>query len=40
MLSRLANIPSRIVSGYYGGDLNTVGDFYEFKQNFKASKLG
>ena len=32
MLSRLANIPSRIVSGYYGGDLNTVGNFYEFKQ--------
>ena len=32
LLSRLANIPSRIVSGYYGGDLNTVGDFYEFKQ--------
>ena len=32
LLSRLANIPSRIVSGYYGGDLNTIGDFYEFKQ--------
>ena len=32
LLSRLANIPSRIVSGYYGGELNTVGDFYVFKQ--------
>ena len=32
MLSRLANIPSRIVSGYYGGELNTVGDFYVFRQ--------
>ena len=28
----MANIPSRIVSGYYGGELNTVGDFYEFRQ--------
>ena len=32
LLSRLANIPSRIVSGYYGGELNTVGDFYVFRQ--------
>ncbi len=32
LLARLANIPSRIVSGYYGGELNTVGDFFEFKQ--------
>ena len=32
LLARLANIPSRIVSGYYGGELNTVGDFYEFRQ--------
>ena len=28
----MANIPSRIVSGYYGGELNTVGDFYVFRQ--------
>lgn len=33
LLARLANIPSRIVTGYYGGELNTVGDFYEFKQS-------
>ena len=32
LLSRLANIPSRIVTGYYGGELNDVGDFYKFKQ--------
>ena len=32
ILARLANIPSRIVSGYYGGELNTVGDFFEFRQ--------
>ena len=32
LLSRLANIPSRIVSGYYGGELNTVGDFFNFRQ--------
>ena len=32
LLSRLANIPSRIVSGYYGGELNTVGNFYVFRQ--------
>ncbi|MDA9723889.1 DUF3488 and transglutaminase-like domain-containing protein, partial [Candidatus Pelagibacter sp.] len=32
LLARLANVPSRIVSGYYGGELNTVGDFYEFRQ--------
>ena len=28
LLARLANIPSRIVTGYYGGELNDVGDFY------------
>ena len=32
LLSRLANIPSRLVSGYYGGELNTVGNFYDFRQ--------
>ena len=32
LLARLANIPSRIVSGYLGGDLNDVGDFYVFRQ--------
>ena len=32
MLARLANIPSRIVSGYLGGDLNDIGDFYVFRQ--------
>ncbi len=32
LLARLANIPSRIVTGYYGGELNEVGNFYSFKQ--------
>ena len=32
ILTRLANIPSRIVSGYYGGNLNQFGNFYEFYQ--------
>ena len=32
ILSRLANIPSRIVSGYYGGIKNNYGNFYEFTQ--------
>ncbi len=32
LLARLANIPSRIVTGYYGGELNDIGDFYKFKQ--------
>ena len=32
LLSRLANIPSRIVSGYYGGELNEIGNFFKFKQ--------
>ena len=32
LLTRLANIPSRIDTGYYGGELNDVGNFYSFKQ--------
>ena len=32
ILARLAGIPSRIVSGYYGGTYNEVGNFYTFKQ--------
>ena len=32
LLARLANIPSRIVSGYLGGDLNDIGNFYIFRQ--------
>ena len=32
ILSRLAGIPTRLVSGYYGGNYNSVGDFYTFKQ--------
>ena len=32
ILARLAGIPARIVTGYLGGELNSVGDFYEFKQ--------
>ena len=32
MLSRLAGIPSRIVTGYHGGELNEIGNFYSFKQ--------
>ena len=33
ILSRLANIPARIVTGYYGGEYNEVGDFYTFRQS-------
>ena len=33
ILARLANIPSRIVSGYFGGTENEFGDFYEFTQS-------
>jgi len=33
ILTRLANIPSRIVSGYFGGTENEFGDFYEFTQS-------
>ena len=32
ILARLGGIPSRIVSGYLGGDLNDIGDFYVFRQ--------
>ena len=32
ILSRLAMIPTRIVTGYYGGNLNSLGNFYTFKQ--------
>ncbi len=32
LLSRLGGIPSRIVTGYHGGELNKIGNFYSFKQ--------
>lgn len=32
-LMRAANIPARIVTGYQGGELNTVGQFLEVKQS-------
>ena len=32
ILARLAGIPARIVSGYYGGTYNEMGNFYTFKQ--------
>ena len=32
LLARLAGLPSRVVTGYYGGELNEVGNFYSFKQ--------
>ena len=32
LLARLAGVPSRVVTGYYGGELNEVGNFYSFKQ--------
>ena len=32
ILARLAGIPSRIVTGYYGGSYNELGSFYIFKQ--------
>ncbi|MDC0974643.1 transglutaminaseTgpA domain-containing protein [Candidatus Pelagibacter sp.] len=32
ILARLAGIPARIVTGYYGGSYNNLGDFYTFKQ--------
>ena len=32
ILARLAGIPSRIVTGYYGGSYNELGNFYTFKQ--------
>ena len=32
ILSRLAGIPTRLISGYYGGSFNPLGNFYIFKQ--------
>ena len=32
ILARAANIPARIVSGYYGGSYNELGKFYTFRQ--------
>ena len=32
LLARLAGIPSRIITGYYGGSFNDLGKFYTFKQ--------
>ena len=32
ILARLANIPTRIVTGYYGGEYNVFGDFYNITQ--------
>ena len=32
ILARLVGIPARIVTGYYGGSFNNLGDFYTFKQ--------
>jgi len=32
ILARIVGIPSRIVTGYYGGSYNELGDFYTFKQ--------
>ena len=32
LLARLGGIPSRIASGYLGGDLNDIGNFYVFRQ--------
>ena len=32
ILSRLVGIPTRLVSGYYGGSYNSLGNFYIFKQ--------
>ena len=32
ILARIVGIPSRIVTGYYGGSYNELGDFYIFKQ--------
>lgn len=33
ILTRLAGIPSRIVTGYYGGEYNEIGNFYTFRQS-------
>ena len=32
ILARMANIPSRVVTGYYGGTYNELGDFHTYKQ--------
>ena len=32
ILARMGGIPSRIVSGYYGGEYNQIGNFFTFKQ--------
>ena len=32
ILARMGGIPSRIVSGYYGGTYNQIGNFFTFKQ--------
>ena len=32
ILARLVGIPARIVTGYYGGSYNNLGNFYTFKQ--------
>ena len=32
ILARLVGIPARIVTGYYGGSYNNIGNFYTFKQ--------
>ena len=32
LLLRAADIPSRIVTGFYGGRYNNLGDFYTFSQ--------
>ena len=32
LLARLAGIPSRIVTGYHGGEFNEIGNFFSFKQ--------
>ena len=33
ILARLAGIPARIVTGYYGGEKNNIGGFYSFRQS-------
>ena len=33
ILARLANIPTRIITGYYGGEYNAFGDFYNITQS-------
>ena len=33
ILARLANIPARVVTGYYGGEFNEVGNFYTLRQS-------